>query len=339
MLENDLNPFAYGSTWLRADFHLHTKADKEFSYSGEENALAAAYVDRLKAANIGLGMITNHNKFNAGEFKALRSRARKEGIGLLPGVELSVNDGANGVDTIIAFSEQWLEDGHDYINQFLNVAFTGKTPAQYEQENGRTNEDLLQTLKKLETYNRDFFIIFAHVEAASGLWNELDGGRMQELAVHPLIEEYCLGFQKVRTHDKPDAKCRMKIKQWWHEYPAEVEGSDPKSLDEIGCGRQGYLKIGDFSFDAVRYALTDFEFRVATSIPQARTFARECHPLRGRVAERHPHPLLASSQLPDRHPGQRQVLGLGKFALCPQHPIRGKGAGQGLQGRARALRT
>jgi chromosome segregation protein len=199
----------------------------------------------------------------------MRRRAGKEGIGLLPSVELSVNDGANGVHTVIVFSEQWLEDGHDYINQFLNVAFTGRTPAQYEHENARTNDDLLQILKKLEGYNRDFFIIFAHVEAASGLWHELDGGRMQELADQPLIKKYCLGFQKVRTHDKPNAKCRMKVKQWWQgRYPAEVEGSDPKSLDEIGRGRQCYLKIGDFSFDAIRYALTDFDFRVARALPK-----------------------------------------------------------------------
>jgi hypothetical protein len=49
----------------------------------------------------------------------------------------------------------------------------------YEQENGRTNDPLLSILGKLEDCNRDFFIIFAHVEAASVLWNELHGGRMQ----------------------------------------------------------------------------------------------------------------------------------------------------------------
>jgi hypothetical protein len=90
-----VTPFANGTAWVRADFHLHTKADKEFKYDGADNAFAEAYVERLKAANIGLGVITNHNKFNADEFKALRKRARKASIALLPGVELSVNDGAN----------------------------------------------------------------------------------------------------------------------------------------------------------------------------------------------------------------------------------------------------
>jgi chromosome segregation protein len=209
-----VNPFPNGSEWERADFHLHTKADKEFSYNGNDNDFVAAYVDRLKQENIRLGVITNHNKFNADEFKALRRKARKEAIGLLPGVELSVNDGANGVHTLIVFSDGWLQDGQDYINQFLAVAFTGKTPAQYEQENGRSNDDLISTLKKLEVFNKDFFIIFAHVEAPSGLWSELHGGRLQELAENPLIQRYCLGFQKVRTHDKADAKCRVKVRQY-----------------------------------------------------------------------------------------------------------------------------
>jgi chromosome segregation protein len=267
--EADASPFAYGSDWVRADFHLHTRADKEFKYTGAENDFVAGYVEGLKKAKIGLGVITNHNKFNLDEFKALRKRARKEGIGLLPGVELSVADGANGVHTLIVFSDDWLADGHDYVNQFLNVTFTGRAPAQYEQENGRTNDDLLTTLKTLETYNRDFFIVFAHVEADSGLWKEIDGGRMQELAKNPLVRKYCLGFQKVRTHDKPNAKCRVKVKQWWGKrYPAELEGCDAKAINELGRGEASYLKIGDFGFDAVKYALMDFEFRVATSVPK-----------------------------------------------------------------------
>jgi chromosome segregation protein len=267
MATDDHSPFAHGSAWVRADFHLHTKADKEFKYDGDENAFVGAYVDALKTAGIGFAIITNHNKFDADEFKALRKRARKEGIGLLPGVELSVNDGSNGVHTLIVFSDEWLADGHDLINQFLGTAFAGKPKAQYEHENGRSNDNLIETLKKLEKYDRDFFVVFAHVEADSGLWAELDGGRLMDLSNEPLIRKYCLGFQKVRTHDN-GAKCRVKVKSWWQKYPAEVEGSDAKKLDEIGRGQKTFLKIGDLAFDAVKFALTDFSFRVAAEPPK-----------------------------------------------------------------------
>lgn len=46
-------------------------------------------------------MITNHNKFDEGEYKALKKSGRKEGILILPGVELSVKE-ANGIHTLIA---------------------------------------------------------------------------------------------------------------------------------------------------------------------------------------------------------------------------------------------
>lgn len=259
---------AHGAQWGRADFHLHTKADKEFRYEGEDNRFVSEYVDALEGAGIRLAVITNHNKFDLSEFKALRKRARKAGIGVLAGVELSVKDGANGVHTLVVFSDAWLADGQDFINQFLGVAFAGKVPSQYEQENGRSNDDLIETLKRLESYNRDFFIIFAHVESNSGLWKEIGGGRMEELAADPLIQKYALGFQKVRTHDKPDAVCRMKVRGWWGDhYPAEVEGSDAKAIDEIGKGEKVYLKLGDLSFDAVKFALTDHNFRVSRLVP------------------------------------------------------------------------
>jgi len=164
--------FTQGAQWIRADFHLHTRADREFKFTGDDNFYNSNYVDGLEKAGIRLGVITNHNKFDFEEFRALRKTAQKKGIALLPGVELSVNDGANGIHTLIVFSDEWI-DKHNYINPFLTSAFEGKTPTQYEQENGRTSWSLLETIKKLEGYHRDFFLVFAHVEAPSGLWAEL----------------------------------------------------------------------------------------------------------------------------------------------------------------------
>lgn len=258
--------FAEGARWLRSDFHLHTRADREFKYAGADDLYNSCYVDALEKAQIRIGVIANHNKFDLAEFKALRKTAQKKGIELLAGVELSVNDGANGIHTLVVFSDDWLADGHDHINPFLNVAFEGKVPAQYEQENGRSSLALLETIKKLEGYHRDFFLVFAHVEAPSGLWSELDGGRFEELGKDATFRRRTLGFQKVRTHDGAgkDKPCRSKVKNWlpgW--YPAELEGSDPKCIDEIGRGKVRYLKLGELSFQAVKFALSDPNSRVA----------------------------------------------------------------------------
>ncbi|MCP3943395.1 MAG: histidinol-phosphatase [Desulfobacteraceae bacterium] len=265
--DNTPEIFKYGADWLRADFHLHTKADKEFKYTGEDNNFVSDYIAGLKNAGIQIGTITNHNKFDISEFKALRKKARKKAICLLPGVELSVNDGANGIHTLVVFSDEWLPNGQDYINQFLNVAFEGKTPGQYERENGRSSLDLITTIKKLEGYHRDFFIMFAHVEQSSGLWKELDGGRLQDMGENEVFKRRTLAFQKVRSHDKPDEVCRTKVKTWLGDwYPAEVEGSDCKSIPDIGKGGNCFIKLGAFSFDAVKFALIDKSNRIASNV-------------------------------------------------------------------------
>ena len=273
MNSNDDNYFPCGAEWVRVDFHLHTRADREFEYSGDENYFNSHYVDALEVAGVRLGVITNHNKFDFEEFKSLRATGRKRKIGLLPGVELSVSDGANGIHTLIVFSDAWLENGEDHINPFLTIAFEGKTAAQYMHQNGRSTLSLLDTIKKLEGYHKDFFLVFAHVEQSSGLWAELDGGRITDLGENEFFRQRTLGFQKVRTHDGAGTgtPCRQLVQQWLRNwYPAEVEGSDPKAINEIGKGEPSYLKLGELSFEAVKFALFDHKHRVLRELPKPR---------------------------------------------------------------------
>lgn len=255
--------FSHGSTWVRADFHMHTKADKEFTYPGEPNEFVTLYVKALVQAQTRVGVITNHNKFDREEFKVLRKRAQKDEILLLPGVELSVKDGANGIHTLVVFSPEWIDnqDNKNYIQSFLDVTFAGQ--ANYENENGRSNHDLNNTVRELNKFNRDYFLICAHVEDRSGLWKEMNGGRLGELAQFEPFRERCLGFQKVRTRD-----LRTTVKQQMSGcYPAEVEGCDCKSIEQIGKGERTFLKIGALTFEAVKFALLDHANRVSSEPP------------------------------------------------------------------------
>ena len=255
------NKFSNGSIWVRFDCHLHTRADKEFKYSENENEYITKYIEKLKAEEIEVGIITNHNKFDIEEYKALKKKANKENIFILPGVELSVNDGSNGIHCLIVFNpDEWLENGNNYISQFIIESFAGK--ANYENENGRSNDNLITTIEKLNKYNKDYFIILAHVEQRSGFFEELDGGRIQEFSKHKLFRKNILAFQKVTKYD-------LSVwNQWFdNELPAFVEGSDPKKIDEIGKGEKSYIKIGDYNFEAVKFALQDKDFRVKKEKP------------------------------------------------------------------------
>ncbi len=253
--------FINGSQWVRFDCHLHTNSDKEFKYNGNEDEYINFYVNKLEESSVDVGVITNHNKFNLDEYKAIRKRAKKEDIFIMPGVELSVNDGANGIHTLVVFNPlEWLENGNNFIQQFIGESFSGQT--NFENENGRSNDNLITTIEKLNKYQRSYFIILAHIEDKSGFFKALDGGRVTEFGKNKLFRDNVIAFQKVRTRDNI-----VKWNKWLNnELPAFVEGSDPKKIEEIGKGEKSYIKIGDYNYEAVKFALQDKKFRVSKEI-------------------------------------------------------------------------
>ena len=268
----ETNIFRSGMIWLRADFHLHTKADKEFAYTDQESEFISKYIDRLEYEDIGIGVITNHNKFDRDEYKSLRRAAQKRGIWLLPGVELSVNDGANGIHTLIIFDkDSWIGGNDDYINQFLTAVFEGV--ANRENENTPCKYGLMEVLKRLNEHRiqgRDSFVILAHVDQDKGFFEELDGGRIINIGKEELFRKSVLGFQKVTKYDTV-SNCKIWTGGW---LPALVQGSDCKSIAGVGKphvidGNEAmvYVKIGDFNFDALKYALMDYQHRISAEIP------------------------------------------------------------------------
>ncbi len=275
------NLFYNGSQWLRADFHLHTNADKEFEYEPASNEsdssgnFVKTFVGKLDIEGVQIGAITNHNKFDLDEFKRIKKEGRKANMLFLAGVELSVNDGANGIHCLVIFNKEWYSnrEGEDYINLFLTEVF-GDT-ANREHENTRCKKnliDLLRLLKEHKEKGRDSFVIMAHVEDRCGFFKEFEGGRIESLIKEKSFQEFVLGFQKVRTFDKVAV-----WKQWFRNasvaMPAFIEGSDCKSIVGAGVPHQqtiagkktdkiSYLKIGHPSFDAVKFALINHKFRV-----------------------------------------------------------------------------
>ena len=251
--------FENGLEFVRSDFHLHTRKDKEFSYTGDAHEFINAYVAKLKETNIGVGVITNHNKFDLEEFKGLKRVAAREDILILPGVELTVKEGANGIHTLIVFDpDQWLENGNNHIQTFLTSAFA--TIPNPENRNVKCTFDLKRTIETLDEYGRDYFIIFAHVDQKSGLFAECKGGMLQSLSTIASFRDCVLGLQKAHTRDNIS-----QFQQYFGYVPALVEGSDPKSISDIGKGDESFLKIGTLSYSSVKFALQDYKNRIYKS--------------------------------------------------------------------------
>ncbi|MGM9901735.1 MAG: TrlF family AAA-like ATPase [Latilactobacillus sakei] len=251
--------FDNGTEWIRADFHLHTRADKEFSYLGDDDRFISDYIDALKEQQIKMGVITNHNKFNLSEYKGLKKKAKKNGIMLLPGVELSVKEGSNGIHCLIVFkNEDWISGDTEKINQFLDEVFKGIDNR--EKENTRCNMDLEHTVKCLDSYNNDYFIMMAHIEQKSGFLKECNGGLITSLSSKKWFKDNILGLQKGRAR-----KEMKKLKGWMGYEIPYIEGSDCKSVEDIGKGNPCYIKIGDGNFDSVVLAFKDNQNRISLS--------------------------------------------------------------------------
>jgi ABC-type cobalamin/Fe3+-siderophores transport system ATPase subunit len=240
--------------WLRADFHLHTRADKEFNYSGADNDFIHDYINKLVEQNIQIGVITNHNKFEKGEFVALKKKASEHAIGLFPGVEFSLKE---GIHILIVFDEAWYKGQTDHINDFLSAAFYNiPNPAIPPYPN--SSLDLQKATEKLDAIGYGYFIILAHVDARNGLFEVLQGRTLEAFVKQDCFIKV-LALQKSGNRDNYDKIC-----QYAGRSIACVEGSDNahKGVEGIGEGRTTYIKIGDFNFEALNYALQDHDDRL-----------------------------------------------------------------------------
>lgn len=277
------NPFPHGARWARADFHLHTAKDKQWRLEEREGLDAAQftarYVERLIAAQVGIGVITNHNKFDQDEYKELSKAAAKQGVLVLPGVELSVQGGSSGIHLLVVFDPgTWVrnKENCNFVERFLDGAF--EHVANRENEDTASRWTLGQALEKLDEHRkqgRESFVILAHVDDRKGAFAELKSG----LGTHfnDLFVSSVLAVQKSRSRDN-----WSNLRQWlgsdWQ--PARVEGSDCKSLEEIGRAhvdggveKRTWIKLSDFSFAAVKLALLMKVHRVAEQPPEEKSAA------------------------------------------------------------------
>ena len=174
-----------------------------------------------------------------------------------------MKDGHSGVHTIVVFSDDWFDNKSqtNHIQTFLSHTFSGIE--NFEYINSISNHNIEQTVEILDDYELDYFLIFAHVDADKGLWKELRPGRISALFNKDTIRRRILGFQKVRTKEN-----RSKIQKALGDlYPAEVEGCDAKKLEDFSIRDTAtYLKLGNFDFESVKFALKNKMVRVSNEL-------------------------------------------------------------------------
>jgi len=241
--------------FVKVDLHLHTPADPEKSFHPKEvnEESIRRYIHELKEKNIKVGALTDHNAFHREWFESLAKEAEKEGIFLLPGVEIEVEDGKRGLHLLIIVHPKDVDKLEKLVPALLGL-------------NGKVKQRLEDFLQHLESQPIDFLAICAHVDNSKGICKELGWGRIEELIKNGTIGQKILAFQDINSSSAQTLEnCINRLKTETgknYTLPAFISASDPSNFDEIG-GRYTWMKLSDPPcFESLVLALKTPELRI-----------------------------------------------------------------------------
>jgi len=271
-----------GAEWVRVDFHIHSPASSTFSLppglnldSGSDvKKLTEEYVKKLREANIRIAAITDYNLIREGWFERIKEEANKYGIIILPGIELDVGftGGKYGLHILLIFDERENVEG---INRFIHSLDKNPQNNLVEGRTHRRLESKYELEQLISEIRRRFncLVIFAHPEDDKGIFKSFNPQQAAKYIKNIKPD----AIEKFSDSTKDKLLSTGVLTKEELERIAQIENSDPKSLEEIrnkkrdGKIRTTYLKLSDFSLDAIKLALHDPSVRVAIYSPPEMT--------------------------------------------------------------------
>jgi len=270
-----------GAEWVRVDLHLHSPGVDSFvlppgiNLDSEEDRkrIIEQYVGQLKQMKIKVGAITDYNGVREDWFLSIKERAEKEGIVIFPGVELSIRAGKYGLHILLIF-----EKDTDVANLNNFIKYLGRDKKDLIKGRKHKDLDLEETLEKALKKIREYYnclVIFPHPNEgdSKGLLNSFSPKDAVKFLkeINPDALEYLSSTSRSKLRDAGLGE------EFFNKI---IENSDPKSIDEIGGKKRDkktrvtYLKLSDFTLDAVKLALHDPEVRVRLYDPPHMTHNR-----------------------------------------------------------------
>jgi len=265
-----------GAEWVRVDFHLHSPASSTFSLpvglnlSSNPKELVEEYIKKLKDAGIKIAAITDYNLIRKSFFIKIKQEANKHDIIIFPGVELDVefSGGKYGLHVLLIFDQNEDVNG---INRFIHSLDKNPQDNLVKERKHRSLESKYE-LEQLITEIRKRFnciVILVHPEDDKGIFKSFN---------HKQAAEYIKNIkpdaiEKFSDSTKNKLLSTGVLTNEELERIAQIENSDPKSLEEIGNKKRDgkiratYIKLSDFSLDAIKLALHDPSVRVSIYSP------------------------------------------------------------------------
>jgi len=263
-----------GSRWRKVDFHLHTPGVDSFAglpgmtYDGVEDQrqFAQAYTARLHETGVEIAAITDYNGVRLPWYDLIKDEASAYGIIVLPGAELNLSEGKQGIHILTVFAEGTSPTA---INDYLKALdrdpsrplWTGR-----EHRDIELQKPLAEALRQLQD-RFGCLIIPAHVDGKKGIVEAMGANLAARLIAETDLDalDHAGGaLHKLRSTGV--------VHHWDH--LAQVEFSDPRCIADIsgkqlpgGTPRGTWLKLSATTLDAMHLAFHDPQTRVRTTEP------------------------------------------------------------------------
>ncbi len=230
-----------GSAFKKADLHVHTP--KSMCYS-DKSITMEQIVDAALATSLEVIAITDHNTVEA--IDDIRQIARKKGLFVFPGVELSMKGGH-----VIAIFE--LDTPVERLEDFLG--YVGVDREGRGDGTVMTGDGIEEVFQKIE--ERGGIAIAAHIERWPSGFLETNEPHQVKMRIHG--SKYLSALEITVPQNK-----RLWNAGQVRDFPKKyacVQGSDAHTLGEVGR-RPVYIKMEGVGLEALRLAFLDYEAKI-----------------------------------------------------------------------------
>lgn len=255
-----------GANFYKADLHLHTPFDKQFTGkpSGgepEKKAFIREYFNKAIEKNLGILAITEHNDASwIPLYQEINKEEPFKSIILFPGVEITSKE---GIHLLVLFNPKTLCKD---IDSFLikigleknRIKNGGVVPSEktYDEIISLIEKDYCHMADDIKHYSA--IAIAAHVDSENGL--------MKRENVNLYYKNPCLISVQI-NHPYSSLKEGLKTilngkdPNYGGKRVAVIESSDARSLDDIGKNAS-YIKLSSPTVEGLRQAFLDPDSRI-----------------------------------------------------------------------------
>ena len=227
--------------FIKADLHIHTPASQCYS---APLTTPDQVVDAALAAGLEAIAITDHN--TVGGVSSVRKLAKRKGLVVFPGVELSVRGGHVLALFDLGSPISSLEDFLDYVG----VSAAGRGDGGFT-----VNTWIEEVFQKID--ERGGIAIAAHVERWPTGFLQTTERRRVKMTIHS--NQYLAALEITQPQNK-ELWNRGQMHDYTKRY-ACIQGSDAHALDEIGR-RATYIKLPSLDLKGLRAAFEEYESRI-----------------------------------------------------------------------------